>query len=176
MAVLAVCAMGFLVAQGGAQVQVARRASESEAAYQARVRAAQAAVAGARSNTVRVQYIDKQADETDAEYLERLHMTIRGLLWLYTPQMTVTQRPGESTAAYEARCRAAEAARVRQYTYLIAKPDEDETAYRSRLAKWREISSSVTIARRAGESEAAYKARLRAALKKKQTEAESQKE
>ncbi len=176
LAVLIICVTGIFVALGSAQGKITRRAGESQAAYQARVRAATAAAARTRSGVAQVQFIDKQSGETGASYQARLRRTVRGLLFLQAPPFVVTRRSGESTAAYEARCRAAKAAEGRSQYHLIARPDENETAYRARLAKWKEIKSSVTIKRRTGESEAAYQARLRAAMKKKLTEMGSQSE
>jgi hypothetical protein len=100
-------------------VQVARRRGESEASYQARVRAAERARRNAN--------IDKQqTGETDEAYQLRLRTTIKGLLDLCLPIQPVVQRDGESQASYQARIRAAERSGSLRNSSLMAYPYEDE--------------------------------------------------
>lgn len=112
-------------------VQLARRRGESEASYQARVRAAERAR--------RTASIDRQQTaETDEAYQLRLRTTIKGLLDLCLPIQPVIQRDGESQASYQARIRAAERSGALQNSSLMAYPYEEEIAYRSRLKAWKE--------------------------------------
>lgn len=165
-AVLILVFTSGLIAFEESKAKVTRRSGESDAAYQARLRAA-----GSKHNTI--QLINKQSGETNEAYEARLRTTLKGYVYLFLDPHYVVQREGESDQSYQARCRAAERAMSSLYYSLIARPNEDEAAYRERLSVWKEAKLSISVKRRSGESEASYQARLRAAERKKMSEINS---
>ncbi|MFC1766082.1 hypothetical protein ACFL6U_28890 [Planctomycetota bacterium] len=139
-----VTALGFLAlagpnpAQGGDEkpkIRIERAIIvESEAGHQARTHAAE------RTHSQNIQMkeellalLEKQPDETNESYIERLHLTIKGFInpW-------ITQREGEADHFFLARCRE----HWRKNLVFIARPGEDESIYRKRIAAWRESEAS----------------------------------
>jgi hypothetical protein len=140
---------------------IERRAGESEAAYQAR----RPALALAPQRKQRAESrLNQQAGESDTDYLARLRMTIKATLSLNGP--LGEKREGESEDTYKARCRAVNRMLWIRDSPLIAQAGENEEDYQDRIhaskvAADRRKHSKPPI-KRAGQSEAAYQAALRA--------------
>jgi hypothetical protein len=162
-----VLAMRGVLSAQAPQIQIERRSGESEASYQARIRASERARIAAASGKTPIERRDGESEashqariraynraqaavaerhvtslldkqpEPDAVYQIRLRRTIQGLLTLLVPEPTIERRRGESDASYDARFRAASLARASQLYHLIARPGEDQAAYQDRLETWR---------------------------------------
>ena len=140
---------------------IERRVGESEAAAQARHRAF--ALAPQRKQRAESR-LNQQTGESNTDYQARLRMTIKTALSLNGP--LVEKREGESEAAYKARYRAVNRMLWIRNSPLIAQPGENEEDYQgrvhaSKVATDRRKHGKPPI-KRAGQSEAAYQAALRA--------------
>ena len=138
---LGVLMVGLAIAHITYGQTVAKRASESEAAYQARLRAA------ARERTL--QASSNAGDESD----------------------TLTKREGESEAAFRARLRAAARNRALENKKpgVVKTPTENDAAYQERLQRLTrnpESGASIPLVdRQANESEDEYHERLKKAVR-----------
>ncbi len=145
-----VCAL-VTFAQSGANV--IRRQGESDASYQARLRAA-----NRRHMSDDALYPDKlihiQDGESKVDYQARLRSTIRGLLVLQAPK--TTRRESEEESNYQNRCRAIRKSYVSQFNHLVAHPEEDDVAYQDRISKWKQAQETTLIERKRSESEQSY--------------------
>ncbi len=154
-----------------------RRAGQSEAAYEASCRAYASASQRKQLAELAESRLKQQAGESDTDYQARLRMTIKAVFSL---NALSEKREGQSEKAYRACCRALNRSIWVKYSPLIAQPGENEKDYQERIhaskvAKDR-LKHTTPPIKRAGQSEAAYQAALRAyrARQAKQARAGSQ--
>ena len=160
--VLVLGSVSALVSFAQSEANITRRQGESEASYQARVRAYRRA----KSQGPKIEpnlLINKQPGETDETYQKRLQITIEGLLYLRNPE-DPKMRKGEAQASFQARLRMTEKNRLTRYNHLIALPFEDEGSYRTRLRDWVDFESSPEFKRRQGESASGFQKRFMEAV------------